>query len=314
MNLKTIMAGAAASLLLLTACGGGDTTGKSAKDAGLKTQADSLSYYTGMAAAQIYEQMSMQDSTLKTPEGKKEFLRGVAAAMGLLDGKSEAEISGIVTGMQMAMQAKQTGKEFDVNLNSKLMQSGLAFTVNGDSVNTAEAMRYVQTTYQMLSAKKTEKDTQAALATLSKFSSNGYQKVDGGAMMKVVTPGTGAELKEGEMMEIKASAATPDGKPIEALSRMPEKMVVGQTFGQGSPLTKAISRMKVGEKAQIAVAAAEMLPGGQAQFGIPDDAVIIFTIQIVGPAKMEAAKPAAPAAKPDLDSVRQAGEAPIKAK
>lgn len=312
MNLKTILAGAAASLLLFTACGGGDTTGKSIKDAGVKSAADSLSYYTGMAASQYYEQMAQNDSTLKTPEGKKEFLKGVAAAMGLFEGKSEAEQSGMIVGIQMAMQAQQTNKEFGVKCSLPLMQTGLAFAVNGDSINAAEAMRYVQNSYQKYTLQKNEKDTKAALGNLNKLASQGFKKVQGGALMKVVKPGTGAELKAGEIMEIKASVKTADGKTVERLP-MPDKMAVGQTFGK-TPLSAAIDMMKVGEKADIAVTAAEMFQGNQSQLGLADDAVLIFTIEIVGPAKVEAASAPAPAAKPDLEGVRKAGEATVGAK
>ncbi len=76
------------SLLLLASCDGGNVTGKDIKEAGVSNTTDSLSYYEGISAAYMFEQMAQQDTTLKTDAGRADFIKGLRAAMEMFDGKS----------------------------------------------------------------------------------------------------------------------------------------------------------------------------------------------------------------------------------
>lgn len=307
MKLKHLMTGAALSLLLLASCDGGNVTGKSIKEAGATTTNDSISYYEGMAMAQMYQQMAMSDTTLKGDQGKADFMKGFAAGLKALEGKSDGEAAGIIAGIQAAMQNKDLTKTFDIQFNNNLIRTGLAYALSADSLaQSSEGPQYLNKTMQRLSAKKGEENRKAALQSMSGLAKQGFKQVQPGIYAKTVKPGTGAQLKDGDNVTGKVVMKNSKNQPIDKLP-MPEKFIVGQTFGMGSPLNTGLQSMKVGETAIFAIPAEEMFNGQQKQLGLNDTDYVLIEItasEVTGntAAKTNAAnvqaQPAAKAAAP----------------
>lgn len=294
MKLKLMTAGAAMSLLLLSACGGSAPEGKSAADAGLKNVNDSVSYYMGMSMAGLYNQMTMSDTTLKTEAARKEMLKAFGEAMNTLQGKSDAEINGYLLALQAVMTGKQVEEQVDVKFNSTLFANGLSYAINSDSIagKSAEGNQMMQPMMMRLQTAKSDKLKAAGAKALAAYVKKGYTKVSDNLYMKSVKAGNGAQLKDGDKVKLKMTAK--DGKGNEINVPMPEKAQVGQLF-MGSPMEKSFSQMKMGETAEFVTGAIEMFqnPQQMKQMGIDPEGLIVFTIEVLGP-DTESATPAAP--------------------
>ena len=292
--MKLFTAGAAMSLLLLTACGGAAPDAKSIADAAPKTSADSLSYYEGMALATVYQQMSGQDSTLKTDASKAEAVKAFAAALKQFEGKSDAEITGIIMAVQAIMQNKQMNEDFDLKFNTSLISTGLAYAMSADSLmQSPAAQQYLMTTFQRLQAQKMEKDTKAAQALMAGYAKKGYTKVSDDLYTKVVKAGNGAQLKDGDRVKVNMTGKDAAGKPLSL--PMPNEITVGQMF-QGTPMAAAMTRMKVGETAEFVVPVAAMFQNGAKQLGLEPGSVVVLNIEVTGMADEKPAAANAPAA------------------
>ena len=315
MKAKFFMAAMASGLLLLTSCGGGAPTAKDIKEAAPKTQEDSLSYYFGTQIAGIYDQMCMTDTTLKTDANKQEFLKAFGDAMAHLDGKSEAYIGGYTAALQLILQSTEINKQPNVKLNPTMIGSGFAYAMQADSLRkNTDGAQYIQKTLMALSEKKQKADTQAAQGALAKMTSKGYQKVDPSLYKKTIKAGDGAALTAESRVKVSMSLTGPDGKPVNM--PMPQEVVVGQSFGPNSPLTKGMLGMKVGENTSFALPSSELFPGQQKRFGLNDSDPVIVTVNVLEllPAQKPQGKAVTPGA-PQPVEVQPAGkpaEAPAK--
>ena len=299
MKLKLFAAGAVASLLLLASCDGGNVTGKDIKEAGVSNTADSASYYQGINIAYYYEQMAQQDSTLKTDAGRADFIKGLRASMGMFDGKSEAYIAGITAGVQAAMTNKNFKDQLGLDINNSIMLTGLAYALQNDSVTkNPQVMQQFQTLMQRVQEQKVRKDHDAAVSAMAPLAKRGFTASGEGLMVKVSKPGSGETLKEGDRVKVKLAVKEMNGKDVK-LPQLPEEVVVGRSFGFESPMAKAISTMKMGGAATFAFPAVDMFRGGQKQYGLDDNSVLLFEVSILGlaPAEKDNAAPltAAPA-------------------
>lgn len=301
MKLKLFTAGAVASLLLLASCDGGSVTGKDIKEAGVSNTTDSLSYYEGVSAAYMFEQMAQQDSTLKTDAGRADFIKGLRAAMEMFDGKSEAYIAGLTAGMQVAMTNKNFKNELELDINNSIMLTGLAYALKNDSITKdPQVMQQFQTLMQRLQEEKMKKDHDAAVKEMASLARKGYVASGEGMMVNVSKPGSGEILKEGDRVKVKLAVKEMNGKAVN-LPQLPEEVVVGRSFGFDSPMAKAIATMRMGETATFAFPAVDMFRGGQKQYGLENNSVLLFEVSTLGlapaekdnaaPLKVEPAKP-----------------------
>ncbi len=300
MKLKLFAAGAVASLLLLASCDGGNVTGKDIKEAGVSNTTDSISYYEGYAVAYIYEQMAQQDTTLKTDAGRADFLKGLRASMELFDGKSEAYIAGLTAGMQVAMNNKDVKDRLELNINNKLLMTGLAYAMQNDTITKdTQVMQKYQELMQRVAQEKQRKDHDAAVSAMASLAKRGFTASGEGMMVKVSKPGSGETLKEGDRVKVKLAVKEMNGKDVK-LPQLPEEVVVGRSFGFDSPMAKAIATMKVGGVATFAFPAVDMLQDRTKQYGLESNSVLLFEVSILGlaPAENDNAAPLAAAPAP----------------
>lgn len=304
------------SLLLFAACSGsGDTNGKSLNESGATTTIDSLSYYMGVSASGMYQQMAAQDTTLKEDAQRAAYLGAMNKAMNMLEGKSDAEIAGMMAGIQMAYQMRELDKAMDLKLNPKMFSLGMCYATNNDSIaQSPEVMQYLQTNMERIQKEKMDKDRKAAQQAMNALTKSGYKKVDESLYEKVIKQGDGAAIKTGDRLAVTIVAKDLKGTTLQSVP-LPEEMVVGQTFGADSPLTKGIGRMKVGGQVQFAIPAVDMFNGRQKNMGFNDTDAVVFdvTIKEVLPAKQESkAQAVTPASAVQLKPQAAPAPAPKK--
>lgn len=268
------------SLLLFAACDNVDTNGKSIAESGAKTDVDSISYYMGVTVAGMYDQMAAQDSTLKTDEGKAAYMKAFAKALSMFDGKDEAQVAGMMAGLQVAYQMREMNKTLELNLNCNMLATGLAYAIHNDSIaKSPEVMQYLQTAMTRVQEQKMDKDRKAAQASMQALTKSGYTKISESLYEKVLKPGDGAAVKVGDRLKVTITAKDGKGNPMESLP-LPEEMVVGQTFGADSPLTTAINRMRVGGQSQFAIPAVDMFKGRQNNMGLESTDAVVFDVTV----------------------------------
>ncbi len=294
MKLKLFTAGAVASLLLFASCDGGNVTGKDIKEAGVSNTTDSASYYEGFAAAYMYQQWAQQDTTLKTDAGRADFIKGMRAAMALVDGKSDAYISGLATGVQMGMNNREIKDFLELNVNNNLLVTGLAYALQNDSImnDPQMLMQPFQTLIQRVTQEKLHEYHVAAVKEMASLAKKGYVARGEDMMAKVSQPGSGDALKEGDRVQVKLQLKEMNGKAVNL--PLPEEVVVGRSFGFDSPMSKAIATMKLGETATFAFPAVDMFHERTKQQGFDKNSVLLFEVSAISLVSSEPANNAAP--------------------
>lgn len=281
MKFNFLSVAAAAAVVALASCSGGAPTPKSMKDAAPKTEIDSISYYYGDMLMMQYQQISQQDTTLKTEAARQAFLQGYVAALNMAQGKDEAYNAGMMLGLQMGMQQAMMKKELGIELNTALTSASFAYALKNDSLSAKnDGMMYINDKLKKLQDEKIKKSTAAAAKKLNSYTSKGYKKVGENVVGKTTTQGTGAAVKDGDRLSVKINAKDANGKALSA--PMPTEIMVGQTFGPDSPLTGALKTMKIGDTTSFVLPAAAMFNGGQSQFGLGDEDLVIFDVTVEG--------------------------------
>lgn len=300
---KIVLACAAAAALAFTSC---DNSGKNVK---LESDIDSLSYALGvMQAEQIKPQLLHEfeqekiDSTLYT-----EFIKGVQdAAKANGDAKKLAYIYGLLVGNNINSRTKSLNHSiFDEDsvmvLNEKLVQLAFAATFlnENETLPSDSAMAFLQaradeisTAYQAkkyLEAKQKNEDYIAQIAKKS-----GIQTLGDGVYYEVLEAGSDVVPADTVQMQVHLEGQFIDGKKFESTYEREAPMPVTKASDSFVPgFDAAIKKMTVGSKWKV------YIPWDQAygesgqrnpytgEMSIPPYSALIFTIEILDPAKEE---------------------------
>lgn len=283
----------ALSLLMFASCS--ESKPKTIEDLKPSTTVDSLSYYFGVMQSAGYWQFASQDSTVKTDENTQAYLKGLKAGIAAMEGMSEAERNGFLAGLQIAMSAQQFDEEYGEKLKTDFVYEGYRAGVVADSVHKNPIVsNKVNGIIQQLQKQKQEKIRKTMSGKLGGFGKQGYNKIDEVIYKKAGKAGTGENLKMGDKINVTMQIADSASKKMDIPMPQNAEIVVGQTFPM-EVINKALTSMKSGEEAIFAMPAADLFNGGQKQFGLNDESIVLVTIS-TNPAG--AAKPDSVAAKP----------------
>lgn len=299
--MKTLMmAAAVVATLSLTACDGSQTKPS------LKTDVDTLSYEIGMANAPSEAELKQYLGDPRTGSDStyvKEFLRGMRDAIQAgSDKKQAAYLAGLQVGQGMRTSMTQiekmvfaddstrhlSAKNFYAGFLAALNGKHTALKINGKLIDKMAAGQDAQERIRTLSAKALSKQyapqQKAANAFIAaKAKEAGVQKLPGGTLYKVITPGNGAKPQMGQTVNVVYEGKLTDGTVFDASAQHPgpDGKSIPMTVGQAIPgFDQALLNMPVGSTWEIYIPYNQAY-NEQSAGQIKPFSALVFTITLV---------------------------------
>lgn len=241
-------ASAALSVSMLASCSGKD--GDESKAASLAdykdlSAGDSVAFYIGQITALDYWQAAQQDTVMKSRESRDQFLKGLRAGYEAVR-DNDAYNRGYYTGVQLAMQLKEFGEDYETTVNRQVVFDAFADGLRNDSaINPSDAQMNFNQVTDALNARKEAKDKAAAQEILKKeAAAKGWQMVnDGLYASKATGPEDTPLLKDGDAVKVSLSVAGVNGTEIDR--RENADLIVGKAYP--GPVTQALLSMRLGQ-------------------------------------------------------------------
>ncbi|MDE7381745.1 MAG: hypothetical protein K2N03_06420 [Muribaculaceae bacterium] len=279
MNLRNLSFFGAAALMLLASCNKSKTG--SINDVSNATAGDSVMFYFGQNLASDFWLSTESDTTLRGENEREDYLRGVKAGIAAAR-ENEAYNKGLFVGVQVAANLKDFREQFpNLKLDEALLLSSLRAGLESDSaVNENEVKSTFYKLMDQLMRDKEAEDAKAAEKLLAEEAAKLGLKLQLPMLYsKVVTPGDGAVVKNGDKVAIDVSAATLEGKMVGM--KLPREVIVGRSYT--SPMIMAaLPGMKVGETKQFLSSAMEVTPRRYKLGEYKGTQLIKFTIHVSG--------------------------------
>ena len=286
MKIKSLALSAMGLMLLASCSGGSDKSALTDKS----TPTDSLSFTFGQMAAMQRAVSFEQDSTLKSADARKAYDQGFADGFKLLKADNEGYNSGLLLGLQLAMQMQDLNKNTGIELNRDLVLNGFNVSAT-DSVDPTAYQKIQERGARLMSAIMADK----VKVKVDEAAKKGNYKKEGNLYYIQNKAGQGAKLTTGQRAVIKLNVLDKNHKELMPNMKDPEMpWTVGD--GQLPVLDKVLPMMQVGS-------AYEVIAGPQQAFGVQVPPMIdqkepvIITVEVVSLGDSVAA-PAAPAAAP----------------
>ncbi len=282
MKLKTFaLASAIIGLGLITSCSGGGRS--DIKDYQNLSLLDSISFYFGEIQGVGYWQQAQMDSTLAGEKGKETYQKGLLEALQLL-GTDPAYNQGVMTGVQVAMSMQQFKMQYGEELNKKLVMEGIRTSMRSNTSSMGEeisnSFNVLLTDFEARRASRIDKALRKSLdeflASHKEFKKYGNKKI----YTNVITPGTGAKVSMGDVLDVDMTMSTVAGTSREIVNT--DELRVGQSFPANSPIGEVISEMKVGEEIEILAASNEAIGPNMAQYDVKETELVLVKIKLKG--------------------------------
>lgn len=269
MKIKTL-AVTAISALMLASCGSG-----ASKLSEKATPVDSLSYTLGEMGAMQRAMSFQQDSTLSSKSAQADFDKGFEKGFDLLKKDNEAYNTGLLLGLQMAMQMNDLAKNSDITLDRGLVLGGY----NGaktDSLDTNAYQKIQERGARLVSSIMAEKVKVKVDEAAKK---EGY-KAKEGVYMKEHKAGNGTLIKAGQTAQVKINIM--DTKHRELIPNMKEQ-AMPYTAGDGNLpfLDKTLPMLSEGSVVEI-LASPQQAFGAQMPPMVDAKEPVLITVEVVG--------------------------------
>lgn len=275
---KLLFAGAAALMLVATACNNGTVNE-------MKTQEDSLAYYFGQMWGNGVG-TELKNAPQAANFDKAEVLKGMKAAM-TNDTTKQAYMQGLQIGIQLNNIAQSMSKE-DIALDLDKVYAAFEEAFTADSIGTPDAAQ--AQAMDLINKIKRSKLANSAEAIANKGAGEKYindqmandaafQKTESGLVYKVISEGKGELVKSTDRVKVKYVGKHIDGTEFdnsgdEAREFTPTSVVAG--FGEGLQMMK--------EGAHFIL----LIPGelgygleGQQYANIKSNETLVFDVEVV---------------------------------
>lgn len=296
---KIFLATLVASAALFTSCG--NSNGK----AELKTDVDSVSYAFGAinCAQSIGDMQNLKQGLMQMGSDSaaiEDFLRGLKDGFESAENKEQvAYYLGASIGMNLRTQSASnldglvygddSTKHVDVNNVLAGFMDALQDTIairnaEGKKMSMEELFTLYQTKakgiYDGRVRKQYTKELQAEAAFFAQLKKDPAVKpLADGVYYKVITPATGATLKQGQYAEVEYTGKLTDGHQFDSNAGKPTKFPVGVGFFVPG-FDAALSAMGVGAEWEVYIPA-EQAYGFQGKGDIKPCSTLIFRIKVL---------------------------------
>lgn len=285
MKLRTvILAGGVA--LLAASCS--NPSAKSLKESGATTPMDSINYLLGEQYATSYQQLVARDSVVfDTDKARNDYIKGMLDALSSLKEGNDAYNEGYTVGVQLASNVLRTQNEVgDFHFDKKLFGTGLAAGMDKKIEETPDAASIINRLMNELYTKQTKKDDAQVKKDMGDYAKkNGMKAIAGGeAYIKVVKPGEGATIAEGDSVQFTMDVKSDQGKDLSAYASKDNTVVIGQTLPAQHPYYQALTQMKSGESAIVVMPAKAVYGNYLQQIGLKPTSYLIvgITAKVLG--------------------------------
>lgn len=248
--MKRILTFAAASLLLISmgACSGNSSSSKSSRslsDFKNVSLADSMIWAYGQLRAVDYWDYARQDTTKRTEESRKNYMRGIRAGLDAVRANDDAYNQGLYVGVQLAMNLIDFEEEFGRKISRQVLitaiEEGLA---NDTAVDASLANSEFRNAMEKLTSQKEEADKAKGISALTNLAKEKKLTKVSDLLYAGEVKGTpGQQIKEGETILITVDIETLDGVMID--QRAKPDFVVGEGFP--GAITDGLLAMRLGE-------------------------------------------------------------------
>lgn len=262
-------------LLLLCACGGKPDKISEIKD---PTPADSMMYYFGIMQANNFWQDAENDTILRTPEGKDQFLRGFRAALGM-ESDNDCYNRGLQLGLRLAIRLRQFEKDYGVEFSEDILAATLAQYLEGDSaIDISAAQKGYYKIKDLLDLKKGVKEGESAKKALAqRAKDDGYVMVSDTLFAKDVTaPGAGPKFKDGDRISIQLNTATLDGRELGR--QFPDSLTIGEGRVPRT-ICLAIHTMTNGQTRMFMTTPQTLFGNQYSKYQLRSDEPVVFTVK-----------------------------------
>lgn len=267
-----ILAASAATMLLASCAGSGNTE--------LKSNVDSASYAIGFNIAQRLDSQLEMAAEQGDNIVKDEFLKGLKD--GLSDTTKYSYYAGAITGVNMAKElvAKQ-------ELKKEIFLAVFEQVFKKDSLNykmTDSIAEVIANEYQMAAQKREmekqfgENKTKGA-EFIAKFKKENPNAVTtpSGLVYIVEKEGTGESPKANDMVSVNYKGTLIDGKEFDASGEKPVEFAANQVI---KGWTEMLQLMKKGSKVKVVIPQ-ELAYGENGTYGIDPFSTLVFEIELV---------------------------------
>lgn len=258
--------------LLLAACE--NNQGKELSEYPEATTGDSLLYYYMQMRAYEYWNDAQTDTTLKNLVQREKFLKGVEKGLSMV-GKDPLYNKGMRLGMRLGVRLREFEQKYDVDLNNEIIINSLRNGLRDGNENMS--LESQKEFYRLLDKMKSElkfKEENAAQAALVKIAkAEGLSKLNEKLYYKMVRPGTGPMVADGDVIEVAVDYTRSDGDNIGLPS--PVTVTVGQS-GVPQVMDQAYHRLNHGAIARFATTARMLFGSRTAMMGLEDSDVVIM--------------------------------------
>lgn len=273
---RIYLALAAAAALMMSSCGGETTSLSDVKD---PTRADSIAFYYGRSTGFDFWNEATNDTTYRSEEARKEFLRGVEDGMSAVR-ENPAYNYGLLVGMGVAQNIQDISAQYPgIDVPHDLFQKALKGALKDEKeVDGPQTKADLYRIMDEMSRKKELEDTKDAVAALEKTARQlSMTKINEYLYGKIITNSDGQQLKDGDKVTLDITAATVDGMPVGM--QFPKEIVVGRNLS--SPLvSQALRTMKVGQTSQFIASPVQLMPRRYRAGEYKADQLVKFTIKV----------------------------------
>lgn len=211
---------AAAALLSLSLCACDSGLRNNNVDLAELTPEDSLLYYSGQLRAHDYWQDAVADTTLRSVESRKEFLRGIEDGLEAVRGEATAYNKGLRLGVNLAENIIKFEDDYDIKLYRVHLYNSIKEGLSDDHhVDAAASQDKFYEVLGHIRRNNTRKEVESSKKELTTYArTNGMKRLADDLYFRTITPGSGPKVSKGDSILVEIKYTHPDGTTRNAVT------------------------------------------------------------------------------------------------
>lgn len=262
----------------LTACSE-EEKGRSLKDFPQATTGDSMIYYYAQLRAQDYWKKADADTSLRSLESRKEYLKGVRAGIEAVRKNHPAYNDGVRMGARMAVNLLKFESKYHVDLNDEILIASLAKGLYG--YDDIPELQYQDEFYRLLGEMKRDKrkrDVEKVHATLTEVAQEmNLEKISDDLYFRIVHEGQGPNAHKGDIIYLTTDYQLTGERDLDIPS--PEMVTVGAS-GAAPVMTQAYCKLNKGAVGVFATSAYALFGSRADIMNLKNSDVVLIYITI----------------------------------
>ena len=240
---------------------------------------DSLMYYMGQFHAHKFFDLTVGDTTLRSPENRKRYLEGIKAGLKAVKGEENAYNIGVRMGVRMADITSKLEEDYGLELDRDILYNSIAEALSADhDIDTHKSQSNFYAVLHNIKANRQNVLMQSAAEELAKQAKTRKMRKISDILYGIKTScSTGRAIHAGDSIAVEMKFKGPDLEDLGMPS--PETVTVGEDGG-APVMTLALSTMKEAESAVFATSAASLLGEEAGLIRLKPDDIVYMHITV----------------------------------